>query len=127
MAAEARIGRPAWSLTLVGGAIAQAVLSMLLLTGDRSGIRPEVARDIVIVGVLGIVVAILLALLAPSAETSKTVRRVLIGAVVLMTFVSLAGAMAMAVTAWTVVPAGVMILGLVLLYRDIRGRRDGGA
>ena len=85
------------------------------------------ARDIVIVGVLGIVVAILVALLAPSAETSKTVRRVLIGAVVLMTFVSLAGAMAMAVTAWTVVPAGVMILGLVLLYRDIRGRRDGGA
>lgn len=127
MAAEARIGRPAWSLTLVGAAIAQAVLSMLLLTGDRSGIRPEVARDIVIVGVLGIVVAILVALLAPSAETSKTVRRVLIGAVVLMTFVSLAGAMAMAVTAWTVVPAGVMILGLVLLYRDIRGRRDGGA
>lgn len=127
MAAEARIGRPAWSLTLVGGAIAQAVVSMLLLTGDRSGIRPEVARDIVIVGVLGIVVAILAALLAPSAETSKTVRRVLIGAVVLMTFVSLAGAMAMAVTAWTVVPAGVMILGLVLLYRDIRGRRDGGA
>ena len=44
-----------------------------------------------------------------------------------MTFVSLAGVMAMAVTAWTVVPAGVMILGLVLLYRDIRGRRDGGA
>lgn len=127
MAAEARIGRPAWSLTLVGGAIAQAVVSMLLLTGDRSGIRPEVARDIVIVGVLGIVVAILVALLAPSAETSKTVRRVLIGAVVLMTFVSLAGAMAMAVTAWTVVPAGVMILGLVLLYRDIRGRRDGEA
>lgn len=127
MAAEARIGRPAWSLTLVGGAIAQAVVSMLLLTGDRSGIRPEVARDIVIVGVLGIVVAILVALLAPSAETSKTVRRVLIGAVVLMTFVSLAGAMAMAVTAWTVVPAGVMILGLVLLYRDIRGRRDGWA
>ena len=127
MAAEARIGRPAWSLTLVGGAIAQAVVSMLLLTGDRSGIRPEVARDIVIVGVLGIVVAILVALLAPSAETSKTVRRVLIGAVVLMTFVSLAGAMAMAVTAWTVVPAGVMILGLVLLYRDIRGRRGGGA
>lgn len=127
MAAEARIGRPAWSLTLVGGAIAQAVVSMLLLTGDRSGIRPEVARDIVIVGVLGIVVAILVALLAPSAETSKTVRRVLIGAVVLMTFVSLADAMAMAVTAWTVVPAGVMILGLVLLYRDIRGRRDGGA
>lgn len=127
MAAEARIGRPAWSLTLVGGAIAQAVVSMLLLTGDRSGIRPEVARDIVIVGVLGIVVAILVALLAPSAETSKTVRRVLIGAVMLMTFVSLAGAMAMAVTAWTVVPAGVMILGLVLLYRDIRGRRDGGA
>ena len=127
MAAEARIGRPAWSLTLVGGAIAQAVVSMLLLTGERSGIRPEVARDIVIVGVLGIVVAILVALLAPSAETSKTVRRVLIGAVVLMTFVSLAGAMAMAVTAWTVVPAGVMILGLVLLYRDIRGRRDGGA
>lgn len=127
MAAEARIGRPAWSLTLVGGAIAQAVVSMLLLTGDRSGIRPEVARDIVIVGVLGIVVAILAALLAPSAETSKTARRVLIGAVVLMTFVSLAGAMAMAVTAWTVVPAGVMILGLVLLYRDIRGRRDGGA
>ncbi|PMC62985.1 hypothetical protein CJ204_02845 [Corynebacterium xerosis] len=125
MAAEARIGRPAWSLTLVGGAIAQAVVSMLLLTGDRSGIRPEVARDIVIVGVLGIVVAILAALLAPSAETSKTARRVLIGAVVLMTFVSLAGAMAMAVTAWTVVPVGVMILGLVLLYRDIRGRRDG--
>lgn len=127
MAAEARIGRPAWSLTLVGGAIAQAVVSMLLLTGDRSGIRPEVARDIVIVGVLGIVVAILAALLAPSAETSKTVRRVLIGAVVLMTFVSLAGAMAMAVTAWTVVPVGVMILGLVLLYRDIRGRGDGEA
>lgn len=127
MAAEARIGRPAWSLTLVGGAIAQAVVSMLLLTGDRSGIRPEVARDIVIVGVLGIVVAILVALLAPSAETSKTVRRVLIGAVVLMTFVSLAGAMAMAVIAWTVVPAGVMILGLVLLYRDIRGRGDGEA
>ena len=127
MAAEARIGRPAWSLTLVGGAIAQAVVSMLLLTGDRSGIRPEVARDIVIVGVLGMVVAILVALLAPSAETSKTVRRVLIGAVVLMTFVSLAGAMAMAVTAWTVVPAGVMILGLVLLYRDIRGRGDGEA
>ena len=127
MAAEARIGRPAWSLTLVGGAIAQAVVSMLLLTGDRSGIRPEVARDIVIVGVLGIVVAILVALLAPSAETSKTVRRVLIGAVVLMTFVSLAGAMAMAVTAWTVVPVGVMILGLVLLYRDIRGRGDGEA
>lgn len=127
MAAEARIGRPAWSLTLVGGAIAQAVVSMLLLTGDRSGIRPEVARDIVIVGVLGIVVAILVALLAPSAETSKTVRRVLIGTVVLMTFVSLAGAMAMAVTAWTVVPAGVMILGLVLLYRDIRGRGDGEA
>lgn len=127
MAAEARIGRPAWSLTLVGGAIAQAVVSMLLLTGDRSGIRPEVARDIVIVGVLGIVVAILVALLAPSAETLKTVRRVLIGAVVLMTFVSLAGAMAMAVTAWTVVPAGVMILGLVLLYRDIRGRGDGEA
>lgn len=125
MAAEARIGRPAWSLTLVGGAIAQAVVSMLLLTGDRSGIRPEVARDIVIVGVLGIVVAILAALLAPSAETSKTARRVLIGAVVLMTFVSLAGAMAMAVTAWTVVPVGVMILGLVLLYRDIRGRGDG--
>lgn len=127
MAAEARIGRPAWSLTLVGGAIAQAVVSMLLLTGGRSGIRPEVARDIVIVGVLGIVVAILVALLAPSAETSKTVRRVLIGAVVLMTFVSLAGAMAMAVTAWTVVPAGVMILGLVLLYRDIRGHGDGEA
>lgn len=127
MAAEARIGRPAWSLTLVGGAIAQAVVSMLLLTGDRSGIRPEVARDIVIVGVLGIVVAILAALLAPSAETSKTARRVLIGAVVLMTFVSLAGAMAMAVTAWTVVPVGVMILGLVLLYRDIRGRGDGEA
>ena len=127
MAAEARIGRPAWSLTLVGGAIAQAVVSMLLLTGDRSGIRPEVARDIVIVGVLGIVVAILVALLAPSAETSKTVRRVLIGAVVVVTFVSLAGAMAMAVTAWTVVPVGVMILGLVLLYRDIRGRGDGEA
>ncbi|MFD8879823.1 hypothetical protein [Corynebacterium xerosis] len=127
MAAEARIGRPAWSLTLVGGAIAQAVVSMLLLTGDRSGIRPEVARDIVIVGMLGIVVAILAALLAPSAETSKTARRVLIGAVVLMTFVSLAGAMAMAVTAWTVVPVGVMILGLVLLYRDIRGRGDGEA
>lgn len=127
MAAEARIGRSAWSLTLVGGAIAQAVVSMLLLTGDRSGIRPEVARDIVIVGVLGIAVAILVALLAPSAETSKTVRRVLIGAVVLMTFVSLAGVMAMAVTAWTVVPAGVMILGLVLLYRDIRGRGDGEA
>ena len=79
MAADVRAGRPAWQLTLVGGAIAQAVVGMLLLSQDRSGIRSEVARDIVIVGGLGIAAAILVAVLAPSAATSKVVRRVLVG------------------------------------------------
>lgn len=125
MAADVRAGRPAWQLTLVGGAIAQAVVGMLLLSQDRSGIRSEVARDIVIVGGLGIAAAILVAVLAPSAATSKVVRRVLGGVIALMTFVSLAGAMAMAVTPWTAVPAGVMIIGLILLYRDARAGEGG--
>lgn len=125
MAADVRAGRPAWQLTLVGGAIAQAVVGMLLLSQDRSGIRSEVARDIVIVGGLGIAAAILVAVLAPSAATSKVVRRVLAGVIALMTFVSLAGAMAMAVTPWTAVPAGVMIIGLILLYRDARAGEGG--
>lgn len=125
MAADVRAGRPAWQLTLVGGAIAQAVVGMLLLSQDRSGIRSEVARDIVIVGGLGIAAAILVAVLAPSAATSKVVRRVLVGVIALMTFVSLAGAMAMAVTPWTAVPAGVMIIGLILLSRDARAGEGG--
>lgn len=125
MAADVRAGRPAWQLTLVGGAIAQAVVGMLLLSQDRYGIRSEVARDIVIVGGLGIAAAILVAVLAPSAATSKVVRRVLVGVIALMTFVSLAGAMAMAVTPWTAVPAGVMIIGLILLYRDARAGEGG--
>ena len=125
MAADVRAGRPAWQLTLVGGAIAQAVVGMLLLSQDRSGIRSEVARDIVIVGGLGIAAAILVAVLAPSAATAKVVRRGLVGVIALMTFVSLAGAMAMAVTPWPAVPAGVMTIGLILLYRDARAGEGG--
>ncbi|MFD5868381.1 hypothetical protein ACFWGD_07180 [Corynebacterium sp. NPDC060344] len=117
MDADVRAGRPAWQLTLIGGAIAQAVVGMLLLSQDRTGIRAEVARDIVIVGVLGVAVAIAVAVLVPSAGSSKVVRRVLIGVIALITLVSLAGTMALAVTPWTAVPAGVMIIGLILLFR----------
>lgn len=126
MAADVRAGRPAWLPTLVGGAIAQAVVGMLLLAGDRTGIRPEVARDVVIVGVLGIAVAALVAVLAPSAGSSKVVRRILLGAVALMTFASLAGIVALAVTPWTAVPAGVMIIGLILLFGGVKSV-EGGA
>src|SRR5699024_8413560 len=86
-AGDVTAGRPAWLLTLVGGAIAQAVVAMLVLSVDRTGVRSEVSRDIVIVGVLGIVVAILVALLAPSAGSSKVIRRALMGAIALMIFV----------------------------------------
>lgn len=126
MAVDARAGRPAWQLTLLGGAIAQAVVSMLLLSQDRSGIRAEVARDMVIIGVLGIVAAIAVAVLAPSAPTSKTVRRILIGVVALMTLTSLAGIMALTVTPWAAVPAGVMIIGLILLFRAPGAGEDAG-
>ena len=127
MAADVTAGRPAWLLALVGGAIAQAVVAMLVLSEDRTGVRSEVSRDIVIVGVLGIVVAILVALLAPSAGSSKVIRRVLMGAIALMTFVSLAGILALAVTPWTAVPAGVMIIGLILLFRDVKAGEGGAA
>ncbi len=127
MAADATVGRPAWLLTLIGGAIAQAVVALLVLTEDRSGVRADVFRDIVIVGVLGIVTAIVVAVLAPSAGESKVVRRVLMGVIALVAFVSLAGSMAMAVTPWTAVPAGVMVIGLVLLYRDLKAGKGGAA
>ncbi|MBP2333644.1 MULTISPECIES: hypothetical protein [Corynebacterium] len=127
MAADATVGRPAWLLTLIGGAIAQAVVALLVLTEDRSGVRADVSRDIVIVGVLGIVTAIVVAVLAPSAGESKVVRRVLMGVIALVAFVSLAGSMAMAVTPWTAVPAGVMVIGLVLLYRDLKAGKGGAA
>ena len=127
MAADATVGRPAWLLTLIGGAVAQAVVALLVLTEDRSGVRADVSRDIVIVGVLGIVTAIVVAVLAPSAGESKVVRRVLMGVIALVAFVSLAGSMAMAVTPWTAVPAGVMVIGLVLLYRDLKAGKGGAA
>lgn len=127
MAADATVGRPAWLLTLIGGAIAQAVVALLVLTEDRSGVRADVSRDIVIVGVLGIVTAIVVAVLAPSAGESKVARRVLMGVIALAAFVSLAGSMAMAVTPWTAVPAGVMVIGLVLLYRDLKAGKGGAA
>ena len=76
---------------------------------------------------LGIVVAILVALLAPSAGSSKVIRRALMGAIALMTFVSLAGILALAVTPWTAVPAGVMIIGLILLFRDVKAGEGGAA
>ncbi|MGV3113018.1 hypothetical protein ACEE18_00100 [Corynebacterium freneyi] len=127
MAADATVGRPAWLLTLIGGAVAQAVVALLVLTEDRSGVRADVSRDIVIVGVLGIVTAIVVAALAPSAGESKVARRVLMGVIALVAFVSLAGSMAMAVTPWTAVPAGVMVIGLVLLYRDLKAGKGGAA
>ncbi|WP_295625172.1 hypothetical protein [uncultured Corynebacterium sp.] len=125
MAVDNPLGRPGWHWTLLGAAVAQAVVGMLLVTTDRSGIRGDVARDILIVGVLGIVVAGLIVVLAPSATRSKNVRRVMLGAVALLTLVELAGVMAMAVTPWTVVPAGVMIIGMLLLYRDVRATAEG--
>lgn len=118
MTAEERTGIPVWRWVLSAGAVAQGVVALVLLFGDRSGIRPEVARDILIVGVVGLAAAATVALLAPSAPTSKVIRRVLIGVVVLVMFVSLAGAMALAVKAWVAVPAGIMIIGLLLLYRS---------
>lgn len=127
MAADATVGRPAWLLTLIGGAVAQAVVALLVLTEDRSGVRADVSRDIVIVGVLGIVTAIVVAVLAPSAGESKVARRVLMGVIALVAFVSLAGSMAMAVTPWTAVPVGVMVIGLVLLYRDLKAGKGGAA
>ena len=127
MAADATVGRPAWLLTLIGGAVAQAVVALLVLTEDRSGVRADVSRDIVIVGVLGIVTTIVVAVLAPSAGESKVARRVLMGVIALVAFVSLAGSMAMAVTPWTAVPAGVMVIGLVLLYRDLKAGKGGAA
>lgn len=127
MAADATVGRPAWLLTLIGGAVAQAVVALLVLTEDRSGVRADVSRDIVIVGVLGIVTAIVVAVLAPSAGESKVARRVLMGVIALVAFVSLAGSMTMAVTPWTAVPAGVMVIGLVLLYRDLKAGKGGAA
>lgn len=127
MAVDATVGRPAWLLTLIGGAVAQAVVALLVLTEDRSGVRADVSRDIVIVGVLGIVTAIVVAVLAPSAGESKVARRVLMGVIALVAFVSLAGSMAMAVTPWTAVPAGVMVIGLVLLYRDLKAGKGGAA
>lgn len=127
MAADATVGRPAWLLTLIGGAVAQAVVALLVLTEDRSGVRADVSRDIVIVGVLGIVTAIVVAVLAPSAGESKVARRVLMGVIALVAFVSLAGSMAMAVTPWTAVPAGVMVIGFVLLYRDLKAGKGGAA
>lgn len=127
MAADATVGRPAWLLTLIGGAVAQAVVALLVLTEDRSGVRADVSRDIVIVGVLGIVTAIVVAVLAPSAGESKVARRVLMGVIALVAFGSLAGSMAMAVTPWTAVPAGVMVIGLVLLYRDLKAGKGGAA
>ena len=127
MAADATVGRPAWLLTLIGGAVAQAVVALLVLTEDRSGVRADVSRDIVIVGVLGIVTAIVVAVLAPSAGESKVARRVLMGVIALVAFGSLTGSMAMAVTPWTAVPAGVMVIGLVLLYRDLKAGKGGAA
>lgn len=117
---------PATGWILRGGAIAQAVVGMLLVTADRGGIRPEVARDILIVGVLNLCVAMLVAVLVPSAAGSRTVRRVMLVAVALATLVTMAGVLAQAVTPWTVVPAGVLVLGMVALYRDAKAAGDGG-
>ena len=102
-----------------------------LIPGKKNDTKGQVIedrrRDIVIVGVLGIVTAIVVAVLAPSAGESKVVRRVLMGVIALVAFVSLAGSMAMAVTPWTAVPAGVMVIGLVLLYRDLKAGKGGAA
>lgn len=122
-------GRPRWIPVLQIGAAVEMLVGMLLLATDRSGFPPAVARDALIVAVAAIASAAVVALLTPSAEDSKVVRRVITGAVALVTALTMMGVVSQAVTPWTALPAIAMIVGLLLMYRDVTdaGARRGDA
>lgn len=57
------------------------VTGMMLVTTDRSGFPPAVARDVMIVGVLAIAGSAIVVLLTPTAWDNKVIRRILMGVI----------------------------------------------
>lgn len=115
-----RLPQSAWEASLYVGVVLQLVVSLFLLTGNYAEFPAAVARDIYIVGAVALVAAVVLAMVAPLAAVHTAARRVLVGAVLVILFVSVLGAVSQAVTPWSVVPSLVLVFGALLLFRHMK-------
>lgn len=120
MATQLMAGRPLWQWLLFIGAAVNIVAGLMLVTTDRSGFPPAVARDVLIVGVLSIVGSAIVVLLAPTAADHKVVRRIAMGVIALMVVVALMGVLSQAVTPIVAGPAIFLVVGMLLLFRDLK-------
>lgn len=115
-----RLPQSPWEATLYLGVVLQLVVSLFLLTGSYTGVQSAVVRDIYIVGALSLVSVLVLAFLLPMAASRKGVRRGLFALVLVVLLVSVLGAVSQAVTPWTVVPSLILVLGALLLFRQVQ-------
>ena len=129
MATQLMAGRPLWQWLLFIGAAVNIVTGMMLVTTDRSGFPPAVARDVLIVGVLAIAGSAIVVLLTPTAWDNKVIRRILMGVIALMVVITMMGVMSQAVTPIVAIPAIFLVVGMLLLFRDLKSAqpRENGA
>lgn len=129
MATQLMAGRPLWQWLLFIGAAVNIVTGMMLVTTDRSGFPPAVARDVLIVGVLAIAGSAIVVLLTPTVWDNKVIRRILMGVIALMVVITMMGVMSQAVTPIVAIPAIFLVVGMLLLFRDLKSAqpRENGA
>lgn len=112
-------GRPAWWWTLAVGAVALIISGLFLVTIDTTGALPVMARDIRITGGVSIAGGIAVAVLMDAAGHRRTLRWVLAIIVAFTVAVPMLGIVSGAVTPWPVLPAAVLTVGMLLLFRDV--------
>lgn len=129
MATQLMADRPLWQWLLFIGAAVNIVTGMMLVTTDRSGFPPAVARDVLIVGVLAIAGSAIVVLLTPTVWDNKVIRRILMGVIALMVVITMMGVMSQAVTPIVAIPAIFLVVGMLLLFRDLKAAqpRENGA
>ncbi len=110
-----------WGWTLFVGAILLIVNGLILLTSNLSQSQPGFARDIILVSILYQICGAVIANLVVSAKQSKNVRRWLVAAAVVALVMGLFGILAGAVTIATLAAPLVVIVGVLLMYRDVMG------
>lgn len=114
-----------WKWVVYVGVIAQLVLTMMLATGDYSAAPSGLARDIFIAAGIGGVGALALSVCVPLAENTGRVRLVMVGIVAVIILIKLFAVATQALTAWVVIPGMIMAVGVLLLYREVRGNSVG--
>lgn len=103
---------------LLGSIIAQLVLSLMLATGNYDALPDMVRRDIYLVAGVGAVLALAMSVTVVYSVESKRAAWVMIALAAALLLLLLFAVVMQTLTGWVLIPGFVMVVGLIMFFRD---------